>query len=122
MIVLSSNQPTFMDVDDTLIKWSPTFEEECEFGVPFAFDYGDGKGIIKGIVVPHRVHVQQLKKHALRGHTVFLWSAGGELWCSAVAKALGLEEYVSYCMAKPTWAYDDKQANDFIKTQYMEDE
>lgn len=95
--------------------------KKSEKGRSFNYDYGDGRGMISGVIVPHETHISQLRKHAMRGHTIFVWSAGGELWAEAIVKALGLESYVSYCMAKPIWAYDDKQANDFIKTQYMED-
>lgn len=121
MQVIKCNQPTYFDVGVHLISVSSTLEDINLNGIWFEHDYEDGRGTVHGTIVPHKAHVGQLVKHALRGHTIIVWSAGGEKWCAAVCKALEIEKFVTLCIAKPIWAYDDKQANDFIKTQYMED-
>ena len=117
---LRSNLPVYLDVDDTLIMWAPSQEDLDRYGIDFDHTYGDGTRRT-GRLLPHRVHIRQLKRHAERGHTIFVWSAGGEEWAWAAVKALGLEEYVDFTMEKPRWAYDDKKANDFIETKFFED-
>jgi hypothetical protein len=62
----------------------------------------------------HETHVEALKKHAARGHTIIVWSAGGADWSEAVVKALQLEEYVDIVMPKPNWIYDDLSPNEFL--------
>ncbi len=118
---LKSNQPTYFDVDDTLIMWSPTPEQLEAYGVEFDHTYEDGTRRI-GKILPHRVHIRQLIKHAMRGHTIIVWSAGGEPWAYAAVKALGIEQYVDYTIQKPIWAYDDKKPNEFFDTKFYKDE
>lgn len=133
MIVIPCTQPTFFDVDDTLVMWNSTPEELETRGVDFTcpgslvtIDEDGEQGFApewKTRLLPHRKHIEQLKKHKLRGHTVVVWSAGGYDWAAAVVKALGLETFVDLVISKPTWAYDDLQPNEFIpKPQWMKDE
>lgn len=118
---IKCNLPTYFDIDDTLIMWSPKQEDLDRYGVDFEHTYDDGV-IRKGRILPHRVHIRQLIKHAMRGHTIILWSAGGEEWSYAAAKALGLDKYGTiYTMEKPRWAYDDKRPNEFFETKFHED-
>lgn len=117
---LKSNQPTYFDVDDTLVKWNPSKEELDERGVLFEWTYSDGKHVV-GRILPHLLHIEQLKRHSIRGHTIYVWSAGGEEWANAICKALGIEDYVDYTTGKPIWCYDDKKADEFITTKWMED-
>lgn len=113
---IKCNQPTFFDVDDTLLLWG------------YGTKPGEGKVRIEceGDVMyltPHKKHIEQIKAHAARGHTVFVWSKGGDVWANAVVKSLGLEPYVSYALEKPQWYYDDCEAQDFMgKASYMKDE
>lgn len=117
---LKCNKSTYIDIDDTLIIWNPPKDQLDKHGMDFdhTYDNGDRR---TGKILPHKVHIQQLKEHAMRGHTVILWSAGGEEWAYAAAKSLGLEDYVSYTIEKPIFAYDDKKPNEFFETKYMED-
>ena len=117
---LPCNQPTYFDVDDTLIMWNPTQEQLDSYGVDFNFFYRNGTNA-SGRILPHRKHIDQLKKHAMRGHTIIVWSAGGSEWAYAACVALGLEDYVHLALEKPCWAYDDKKPQEFFETKWMED-
>jgi FMN phosphatase YigB (HAD superfamily) len=109
------------DVDDTLVKWSPTPEEIAMKGITMEFTDVDGN-VLSTKIVPHSVHVEQLKKHKIRKHTIGVWSAGGSLWAKEAVKALGLEPYVDFVISKPTWCYDDKTPNEYIPpSQYIKD-
>lgn len=122
MIVIRG--PTaYFDVDDTLVLWSPT-EEQLKHAVPFnvtdAFFEGEGVAPWIEMLVPHYPHVEQLKKHAIRGQKVIVWSAGGAEWAAAVIKQLDLEHYVTLAIDKPDWAYDDLDAKGILpKIQLM---
>lgn len=65
------------------------------------------------VSINHR-HVRAIKEHAHRGHKIVVWSAGGAKWAEQVVKELELEKYVDVCMAKPSWFYDDKRAEEFM--------
>ena len=123
MQVIKSNEIVFFDVDDTLVVWGDTNPEEK---IPITvnhFDNEDDGPINLGFteyLVPHKVHIEQLKKHKANGATIVVWSQGGWRWSQAVVNALGLAEFVDLAMSKPTWAYDDLPAHEFIgKTIWM---
>ena len=131
MIVIPTKPTVFCDIDDTIALWSPTQEQLDEYGVEITCPGSSIEidGQITSItswtekLVPHRKHIEQLKKHKMRGHIVVLWSAGGADWCAAVAKAFNLENIVDLCISKPNWAYDDLQPNEFIpKPIWLKDE
>lgn len=109
------------DVDDTLCLWAPTQEQLAERGIPFKY-LNSFDVVVEAKIVPHQVHIEHLKRHKMRGHTVFLWSAGSGEWAYEAGLALGLDEYVDYAMGKPDWIYDDKNAEDFMPdAQWQED-
>lgn len=128
MFVMKCKQTTYFDVDDTLVMWKASPEELAERGVeitcPISTYYnedGEQKTIEgwKQLLLPHRYHIEQLKQHKLRGHTIIVWSAGGYDWAEAVVRSLGLEQYVDLVISKPIWCYDDLQPNEIIpKPQY----
>lgn len=119
---IKCNKPTYLDIDDTLILWAPTQEQLDKYGIDFEHTYDDGTKV-KGRLVPHRVHLRQLKRHQERGHTIILWSAGGEQWAYAAACILGIDGLDNvYSIEKPVWAYDDKQPQEFMSTKYWVDE
>lgn len=132
MFVMKCNQTVFCDVDDTLVMWNTTPEQLAEYGVevtcPISTYYdedGEQKTIEgwKQMLLPHRYHIEQLKKHKMRGHTIVVWSAGGWDWAEAAVRALKLEQYVDLVLSKPTWTYDDLQPSEFIpKPQWQKDE
>lgn len=131
MIVIPTHNAVFFDVDDTLVIWNPTTKQLALDGVemdcPGALVSVDGKLIQskpwKALIVPHKIHVEQLIKHKMRGHVVVVWSAGGWDWAEAAVKALQLEQYVDLVISKPTWAYDDLPAEKILPhISYMKDE
>lgn len=115
MITIKCNQPVFCDVDDTLVMWG--------------YDSVPSEGLIEvkchgytHYVKPHLAHVQQLKAHAAKGHTVIIWSQGGSEWATAAVNALGLREFVTLVIEKPHWMYDDLPAEAFMpKSKFIKE-
>lgn len=130
MISIPSDQVVYFDVDDTLVKWDCSAEDIEKEGIsiicPESYCIIDGE-LTRTYswtqnIVPHKKHVEQLKLHKSRGHTVVVWSMGGWDWAKTVVHALNLEKYVDLVISKPTWTYDDLQPNEFIsKPIWMED-
>lgn len=81
----------YFDVDETLVLWND--------GVNWS---------------AHDKHVEALKQHHYRGHTVVVWSAGGNEWAAQVVEKLKIQKYVTYILAKPSWFYDDLKADSFM--------
>ena len=95
MIVIDDKPIAYFDVDDTLVMWDYDAE---------ALEFVE----INRMCMPvHRIHVEIMKKHKARGHTIVVWSQGGSEWAEMAVKALGLEDTVDIIMPKPYWAYDD---------------
>jgi phosphoserine phosphatase len=145
MKVLPCKQPTYFDVDDTLVMWSRPAADDpdaIEIACPtsrterFLLEMTDdgtlepdtptetvSVGSWTERLKPHKKHIEQLKLHKLRGHTIIVWSAGGWEWAEAVVRALKLEQYVDLVIEKPMWFYDDLMPNEFMgKRYYMKDE
>lgn len=131
MIVLPCNQTAFFDCDDTLVLWSPTQEQKDKHGIeiecPGGFTIIDGElvrsPLRKEKLVPHLTHIEQLRKHKARNHTVIVWPAGGWQWAESVVIVPGIEQFVDLIVSKPTWSYDDKRPEQFMPpSQWMEDE
>lgn len=106
--ILPSDKTVFFDVDDTLVKWGCSAEEMEKEGLIFE-NYGTNE-----VLVPHKVHIEQMKKHRSRGHRIVVWSAGGWEWSREVVRVLKLEKYVDVIMSKPAWIYDDLPSSAFI--------
>lgn len=99
MIVLESDMTAFFDIDETLVLW------------------GNG-----GSYKPHYAHIEQLKRHHLRGHKVIVWSKGGYKWAERVVKELKLERYIDIVMAKPAFLWDDLDTEKWMpKREYFGD-
>jgi hypothetical protein len=131
MIVIPGDTIVYVDVDDSLVMWSPTPEDLETKGIDFTCDgalkpgYCELKNMDAYTVrlVPHRTHVEQIKKHKMRGHTVVVWSQGGYKWAETVVKTLELEQYVDVVIAKPLWLIDDLPASEFMpKSKWSKDE
>lgn len=121
MEVIKSDKIVMFDVDDTLVLWAPTAAQLLERGVPFKY-LNSNHVVVEAKIVPHQIHIDHLRRHKMRGHTVFLWSAGGWPWCEAAAYALKIDGDVDYAMGKPDWIYDDKSVVEFMpKSQWSED-
>lgn len=100
----------YIDVDDTLVSWAHGFfwhEGALEFEDPY-----DGATLYLDVI---KEHVDAIKSHKLRGHTVVVWSAGGADWAEEVVKRLHLEKHVDAVLAKPNWFYDDLPANRILE-------
>jgi hypothetical protein len=69
---------------------------------------------VEVLAIPHFRHIALMKTFAARGHTVVVWSAGGEEWAWYVVKTLGLENVVSATMNKFDWYVDDKDASSWL--------
>lgn len=72
----------------------------------------------KGITMPglpHHRHIDLLKKFAMRGHGVIVWSAGGEDWAYYIVKTLGLLNVVDITVSKMDWFIDDLMADKVLK-------
>jgi len=132
MIVIPGNNIVFFDVDDTLILWSPTQEQLEKYGIDITCDKSmipnwKSEPVPSGVwitrIVPHNVHIEELKKYKMRNHTVVVWSAGGYNWAKIAVKALKLEDYVDLVISKPTWIYDDLSAAEFMpKNRWLKNE
>lgn len=134
MIKIPGDRICYFDVDDTLVMWNPTKEELDERGIcitcPGSYVIVDKETNEVSLsdpwterLLPHRKHIEAIKKHKARGHTIVVWSAGGVDWAEAAVKALGLEQFVDLVVCKPSWAYDDVTAAEIItKIQWLKDE
>lgn len=92
--------PFASDVDDTLVLWStPT-----NYNGPLVEFYCNG---YKETAIPNIPAIEHLKKMRKRGHTVIVWSRGGEDWAEAVVEALGIGEYVDVVCDKLHYHMDD---------------
>jgi phosphoserine phosphatase len=108
----------YVDVDDTLIKWSvPTGDEpENELVTVVCRD-------IKQTFAINKYNLEYLEKLAVRGHLIIVWSAAGAVWAEAVVKAFGIEHLVIATMSKPTYYVDDiRDANQFMGKHVFFDE
>ena len=115
MFKLSDKNTAFFDVDDTLVLWSSKYRDidpPIEFPVPEKHQERLQSRTVK--CIPHRPHIEQLLRHAARGHNVVVWSAGGADWAETVVQMLGLEGIVDVCMSKPEWYYDDLQHHEVL--------
>jgi len=133
MIEIKGDCFIYFDIDDTLAIWEATPEQLEERGVTVTCPGSlvkideDGKEHFSPswsqLILPHRIHIEQLKKHKLRGHVIVAWSAGGASWAALAIKALGLEQYVDVAMSKPHFYYDDLTPEEFMgKRYYFKDE
>lgn len=128
MITIPCKQTTFFDVDDTLVSWNASQEDLEARGIwiqcPGSMIDIDNDGEVQYAapwaerLLPHRKHIEQLKKHKMRGHTIIVWSQGGYDWAAAVVRALNLHIYVDLVISKPTWIYDDIQPTEFMPKPY----
>ncbi len=101
------------DVDNTLVFSAAEFPGYAHDALPFIM-IEDRKFFINTTIVN-----LMLDFHA-RGHTVYIWSAGGEVWAQTVATVLGLLPYVKGCLSKPDWLFDDKPYTDWMpEVEYL---
>lgn len=91
-----------VDVDDTLILWSPEKYPHEEKDLIILED--DGK-IFK--FLPHFKNIEFIQTLKLQGYGIVVWSASGPDWCERIIKVLKLETLPHVIMGKPELAIDD---------------
>lgn len=101
------------DIDDTLVSWSCYDKNNWANNVQLMefIDPDNNQSHWLEIITEH---IEAVKSHKLRGHTIVFWSAGGAEWAKEVASKLGLSKYVDAYMAKPSWYYDDIPSSSFM--------
>ena len=107
--IIMNDNVAYFDVDDTLLMWtwSPEHDHEA-IEIQLSFDRPVAR------VVPHKIHIERLIRHKMIGNAVVVWSRSGWQWAQAAVFALGLQQHVDACMAKPFYHYDDKKCCDIL--------
>ena len=96
------NPTIFFDCDDTLVIWENSDgTSKNKNAVTFRFEGRDFK------LVPHKKHIELLKRCKKDGYEVVVWSAGSRKWGEEVIKKLKLTKYVDFIISKPTFYVDD---------------
>lgn len=96
-------QPTFVDIDGTLIiHLDPKYHD-----LSFSVKVEDPLGISPIYVEAHHTMIRLLKEEHQRGACIKVWSRGGWEWAQNVIIALKLENYVDEVMDKPMVYFDD---------------
>lgn len=104
------SRSVFVDVDDTLVKWEmegSSFENHPECLVLDMF--GTPKRVL-----PMWGNINKVKAFYEKGYEVVIWSLSSKQWAEQVVKRLGLEEWVDFCVSKPDFYIDDKDASHFM--------
>lgn len=112
MKTFNSEIVTAFDCDETLVMWSWDAEHDKD-AIEIMQPMENGP-LSFNKLVPNKPVIERLKGHAAQGHTIIVWSAGGGSWAEAVVKALDLEKFVSACMSKPQFFYDDLPAVEWL--------
>lgn len=109
MRTVKNEKTIFIDVDDTLVKWSNR-------DLTNLITINDRSGPIS--LSPNEFTIAELKRHKKEGKAIIVWSQGGYKWATKVVKALQLVEYVDMIISKPCLFYDDLPASCFM-AEYM---
>lgn len=104
---LKDTDTIYFDVDDTLIMWISNPPEEIIDQVELIKDSSPAFPNYVVAVIPHKYHIEQLKKNKQKGNMIVVWSQGGSDWAETVVRHLKLEEYVDIIVNKPHEYYDD---------------
>ncbi len=108
MKIIENDATLFVDVDGTLIVHTADFPNNPTVEVPDPISDWKLKFAI------HLPHVRLIREEAARGRCIVVWSRGGYKWATAVVRALGLENSVSYTMTKPYTYIDDVPASNWM--------
>ena len=93
----------YFDCDDTLVMWNlpeDVYLNDDRLVTVKCRDHSDR-------LYPNPYNIDLLKKMAMRGHSIVVWSGGGADWAEAAVKALNLEGYVHSVSGKPQYYIDD---------------
>lgn len=119
---LEGENTIFFDVDNTLIMWDPDPNDPRIVKLPSLKTttvYSESSGQYVEIhetvnVVPHKHHLDMVKRHKQLGNTVIVWSKSGPQWAQNVVEFFGLTDYVDLVCGKPSCYYDDLKAEEFM--------
>lgn len=103
MKVYETDQVVTVDCDDTLVMWSDKYTQPHEGAIPVPDPYDNSTNYL----VPHKKHIELVRKYKGRGFLVIVWSAAGVQWAHSVVKTLKLEPFVDIVLSKPTRYVDD---------------
>lgn len=104
------SRSVFVDIDDTVLLWEkpgqsfknhPDRIEMTMFGSTRYF-------------LPMRGNIEKLKSFYERGYEIVMWSLSSKEWAEEAVEKLGLKEYVDFCVSKPDFIIDDKDATHFM--------
>lgn len=98
------NQDIYCDVDNTLILFLKDRKNQI---------YIKDEHNVINEVVPHKEHIELLKKLS-KNNRIIVWSFAGYDWASRVVKALDLRDYISLTLDKPHIYIDDLDATEWI--------
>lgn len=107
----------YCDVDDTLVRWTPIAGEYVVSSF-VRLDPLTGEYVYLEFI-PETI--EALRRHAIRGHKIVVWSAGGAEWAQDVVTMLKLGNIVQACLDKPTWWYDDVPADEILRSHTRRD-
>lgn len=110
MEVFTNEYVVAFDIDDTLLMWTDNHNQPYEGSVEILDPY-DNK---KVYLTPNQKHIDLLRRYHGRGMCVMVWSAGGVLWAQAAIHALGLKDFVTLVITKPSKYVDDLQAAEIL--------
>jgi len=104
------SKSVFSDVDDTLIMWEPEGGNFKNHPEAIEIDmFGTKK-----LFLPMWDNIQKLKIFYERGYEVVVWSLSSKEWADKVVDALGIREWVDYCVSKPDFYLDDREVDHFM--------
>lgn len=116
MQVVDNDHVVCFDVDDTLIMWLWD-QDEREKHKDEMIPVGTDK--YQTYVLPHKEHIELLKRYKAKNKTIIVWTQSGYSWGHAVLKALGLEDHVDFVFTKPEKYVDDLNANEWMERVYF---
>lgn len=108
MFVIKNDKTLYVDVDETLVTFNEIRSDEIKEHIK------SEDGSIDAHVYINHKNVAHLKKHAARGHSIFVWTHGGWAWAQAVVRHLHLEDYITLVLSKPSWYMDDLKSEEFL--------
>lgn len=115
--MLKSDNNAFYDVDDTLILWEYD-KKTVDPNKLIELVCPDNSRVW---VLPHFVHIENIRRAVARGHHIWIWSQGGWEWAELVVKKLGLQDYVprERIICKPKWMFDDLPPEAWTKVMFL---
>lgn len=109
--LVGSDLVVVIDCDDTLVMWN---ESEHWLPGPDKVCLQDPYDQSVVYLVPHKQHINLIKKYKKQGYTVIVWSAAGALWAKEVVDQLKLNDLVDLVMSKPIKYVDDLKAAEIL--------